>query len=426
MKAGEQAPMLVWTKIVASSPETAGPGHLAGQTTVLLFLPPVSHNKQTVGIWNDLVERFADRSINFVWIAKEEESSLIPFLKNRTVRGWLLLDPDEKSYQAYGVEGASGVLIDSRGTIAGFTSGCPRTEQIEAVLEGRAIAVDGEATENQLDAFFEGKAVRLEARPFRPPHMRGMEKPDVPPSENVYISESQTNGTISSTASDHWVRRGFELKAILAEILGTGPVRVELPAALDEGARYDFVFVPPREEDRETIRRRVRAGIENHFRVSITCEARSTNVYVIRRVEGRTPPETAEDEAFGGASFSTSRIFAVPAEFRIPEGPGRTRKAVEEANRQAIQSPEFHQAMKMAQLTCLVAVSSSIDDLREALENGLHRPVVDETGLSGVYDFKVQGEPQTTEEFLELMRQQVGLTLEPEQRTVEIVVVRQQ
>ena len=66
MKAGEPAPKLIWTKIAASSPETAGPENLTGQTSVLLFLPPVSHNKQTVGIWNNLVDRFADRSVNFV------------------------------------------------------------------------------------------------------------------------------------------------------------------------------------------------------------------------------------------------------------------------------------------------------------------------------------------------------------------------
>lgn len=426
MKAGDEAPKLVWTKILAFDPRTAGPDNLTGHASVLLFLPPVSPNKQTVERWNDLVEQFADRSVNFVWIAKEPETSLIPFLQKHPVRGWLLLDPLGAAYEACGVEIAAGVLINRDGIIVGFTSASPQADQIEAVLDGRAIAVEGEATEDQLDAFFEGKAVRLEAQPARRPPMIEMQKPDVPPSENVYISPAQTDGTISSTSRDHWVRRGFDLKAILAEILTTGPVRVELPAALDNGTRFDFVLVPPREEDDESMHRRVLAGIENHFSVKVSREVRPVNVYVIRIAEGRTPQEKSEDEPSCGASFSTWKTFTVPDRFRIPDGPGRTRKAAEEASRQVMQSPEFLRAMEMAQLTGLVALSSSMSDLQRALENGLNRPVVDETGRNGVYDFQIRGAAHSTEEFLDLMRRQVGLTVEPDRRNVEMVIVRQQ
>lgn len=188
MQAGDRVPKLSWAKIVTSSPESAGPAYPAGQTIALLFLRFVSPDQEIVRIWNDLVERFAGRPVTFICIATEEESALIPFLANHPVRGCLILDPQEDSYEAFGVERWGGVLIDSRGMIAGFTLGPPAAEQIEAVIDGRAIAVrHDEATEEQLDAFFEGKSVRLEPKPLLSLDSWRADVPDLPPSEDIYI-----------------------------------------------------------------------------------------------------------------------------------------------------------------------------------------------------------------------------------------------
>lgn len=146
VRAGDPAPNLTWTKIVASSSTLAGPQNLSGQVTVLLFLRPVSHNEQTVSNWNKLVEQFADKPVNFLWIANEPEESLAPFLKSHAVRGWMVLDSQEESYKAYGIEGGAGVLIDTQGIIARYTSWTPDPKQIQAVLDGRAIAVKGKPT----------------------------------------------------------------------------------------------------------------------------------------------------------------------------------------------------------------------------------------------------------------------------------------
>jgi hypothetical protein len=196
-KAGDRAPNLTWTKIVASVPASGGPQSLLGQTTVLLFLGPVSHNEQVFSIWNKLAEQFVDKPVNFVWIANETEESLGPFLKSHPVRGWLALDPQEESYKAYGVEGAAGVLIDQHGMIADFTFMTPQENQIQAVLDGRAIAIKGEPSEAQMSAILDGKAVRLDAEPFRSPPPP--QKPDLPPSEEVHISPS----LLSPTARRH-------------------------------------------------------------------------------------------------------------------------------------------------------------------------------------------------------------------------------
>jgi uncharacterized protein (TIGR03435 family) len=371
-----------------------------------------------VSTWNKLVEEFADKHVNFVWITNEPEESLAPFLKSHPVRGWMVLDPQQESYKSYGIERGDCVLVDRRGAIIGFSS-TPNREQIQAALDGRAIAIKGEPTEEQKDAFFEGKAVQLEAEPFRfaaPP-----QKPDLPPSEEVHISPSQTEGTVSSSGPDHWMRRGFELKAIVAEISGTTASRIELPAALDNEKRYDFVLVPPREQDEETMHRRVREGIEKYFRVSITPEIRPADVYVMTAVQGKTPPRKSESEAAGGGFVSVDMRESV---LKLKEGVAPTREAFEEAVRRAMDNPEFRDAMAAAQLTGMTALSSSIDEVRRALEDGLHRPILDETGLTGIYDFKIQGEPRNTEEFLGTLRDQLGLVLTPTRRDIEIMVVR--
>jgi uncharacterized protein (TIGR03435 family) len=419
VKAGDPAPDLTWTRIIAST-ASGGPQSLIGQVTVLVFLPLVSHNEQTLAIWNRLVEEFADQPVNFVWIANEAEESLVPFLQNHPVRGWMVLDPAQESCRSYGVEVAGDVLIDPHGKIAGFTFMTPDRNQIQAVLDGRAIAVQGDPTEDQMDAFFEGKAVRLDAQPFRSPPPP--QRPDYPPSDEVHISLSTVEGTIGSTAPDHWMQRGFDLRAILSMILGTAPSRIETPPALDNGARYDIALVPPRLQDEETMNRQLREGIEKYFHVTIAPEIRPADVYVMTAVEGKTPPaKSADDSLVSGCAVAFSTDWEP---FTFPEGSAPTRKAVEEAFRHAMENPEFRSRMAAAESKARIAVSSSMDEFSRALEDGLHRPVIDETGLAGIYDFQIQGDPRSTQEFLDMLRDQLGIVLTPTRRNIEMIVVR--
>lgn len=422
VKAGDRAPNLTWTKIVASEAGSPEPQSLLGQNTVLLFLRPVSHNQETVERWNGLVEHFSGKAVNFVWIANEKEDTLFPFLKSHPVRGWLVLDPEEESYGAYGVEGSAGVFVDPHGIVTGFTLWAPEQDQVQAVLDGRGIVVEGEPTEDQLDALFEGKAVRLDAKPYRhPPPPPPPQKPDLPPSDEVHISLSKENGTISSVGPDHWMHRGFDLRAILSTVSGISPTRIDLPAALDGGTKYDFVLVPPQQEDEATMIRQVREAIEKHFHVRVTPETRSMDVYVVTAIAGKTPPaKETDDQSFAGVTTFTTERY----EMKLPEGTAPTRKAVEEATRAAMEGAEFQRAMAMAQLVGMSAISNSMDEFRRALEDGLHRPVVDETGLTGIYDFKVKGEARTTEEFLGMLRDQLGLVVTPGRRSIGVLAVR--
>src|SRR4051812_33446906 len=89
VKAGDLAPNLVWTRILAGG----NPGSLFGRVTVIGFFPAVSPNESLVSRWNELVAKFAGQPVHFVWIASQYQSSLDLWLEKHPVSGCLLLDP---------------------------------------------------------------------------------------------------------------------------------------------------------------------------------------------------------------------------------------------------------------------------------------------------------------------------------------------
>jgi uncharacterized protein (TIGR03435 family) len=70
------------------------------------------------------------------------------------------------------------------------------------------------------------------------------------------------------------------------------------------------------------------------------------------------------------------------------------------------------------------AGNATMDRFRRDLERGLGRPVIDETGLEGVYDIEVRGKARNTEEFMRNLREQLGLVLTSAIRTIEFLTLR--
>lgn len=92
VKAGDRAPEIDWTKLT-QSPETAKyRATLTGRYTVLRFLPPVTPNAQAIDRWNELIAKFRDQPVQFVWIASENWSVVQPFLREHPMDGWLSID----------------------------------------------------------------------------------------------------------------------------------------------------------------------------------------------------------------------------------------------------------------------------------------------------------------------------------------------
>ncbi len=75
-------------------------------------------------------------------------------------------------------------------------------------------------------------------------------------------------------------------------------------------------------------------------------------------------------------------------------------------------------------LSNISAGNATMDLFRQDLERGLGRPVIDETGLEGIYNLEVHGNVKDTEEFIRMLREQTGLVLMPATRSIEIVTLR--
>ena len=411
VKAGDPAPQIDWTRVVRSPASAKYSPTLTGQYTVLQFLP-VTPNTQAVGRWNDMIAKFTGQPVQFVWFATEPRSAVEPFLKDHPIDGWLLIDENREVARAYGGEFVEDIIVDPSGRIAGFTF-IVEAEQLTAILAGNAVAIPRDTPDDQVFKLLANGKVRLESEPQRFDPPRAPEKPAIPPSYEVHITPSTTNGTDGSSGPDFWVQRGFDLKAMVAMVYETEPSRVVIPPSLDNDEKFDFVVVLPKEEDQKAIYQLVQRAIEKRFKVSTAVERQPAEVYVMTALKGKTPPAKTGPDALGGGTSSASGF-----EFSLPEGTPETKEAIDQAIKEFLKRPET------LGFSEVYAGGMTADEFGKFLEMGFGRPVVNETGLEGVYDFEVHGHAKDTGEFLQNLRNQVGIVLTPATRNIEFVTLR--
>jgi uncharacterized protein (TIGR03435 family) len=411
-KAGDHAPEINWTGVVQLARSVKIPPNLNGQYTVLRFLPNITANAREIGRWNDLISKFEDQPVQFVWIASENKAAVETFLREHPIKGWLLIDEKNEVARDYGCQMGGEVIVAPSGKIAGFTAFIDAA-QLSAVLGGKAVAIPRDTDDDKVFQLLSDGKVRLDsASPFQWT-ASGPEKPNIAPSYEVHISPSKTKGTVGSAGPDFWVERGFDLKTIVSMVFEKDLSRVVLPEALDNGDKFDFVVVLPKEESQEAIYKLVQRAIEGQFRALATIVSKPADVYVMTALAGKTPPAKTGPESFGGGFTGISGF-----EFALPAGTEPTPEALKKAMQEAMRHPEN---IGIANIS---ASNTTMDDFRRDLERSLDRPVIDETGLDGVYDIAVSGNAKNTDEFIHALREQTGIVLTPATRNIEFVILR--
>jgi len=102
------------------------------------------------------VERFAGRPFQFVLVTGEKDSTLLPFLEEHPIGGWVLQDPRGATGSAYGLERPEPVIIGADRLILGFDHGFEsREEVVSAVLADRMTLVPPKPTPEDLAALFQ-------------------------------------------------------------------------------------------------------------------------------------------------------------------------------------------------------------------------------------------------------------------------------
>jgi uncharacterized protein (TIGR03435 family) len=387
VKAGDLAPEILVTKIIRSPDNTVWKHtNLQERLTVLLLFPNLADTTEAFfSLWNGLVERFADSRAQFVLIARSREPDLELWLSGRTFEGWLLLDANWETARNWGMEMPQVAFIDANTRILGFSRHTlPSASEIEQILAGNV-----------------AKA-RLDVKPQSP----GGDKPDVPPSYRVHISPSRRepeDGTHGSAGPDHWTRLGFELRAVIGEVYGIQESRIDFPPSLDNGDRYDFELLLPREENAEVMIELTKKAIQEYFHLHITYVTRTDDVYVFTAPEGKGPALKDSESSGGFLSWGSTWTPRNPDEAAPSVMPDLRRTPLVIAN--------------------LSASGMAIADLCRAVEPNVGRLVVDETGLEGAYDFQVINSGDNTEDFLAALRDQLGIVATPGRREVTMLSV---
>jgi uncharacterized protein (TIGR03435 family) len=240
--------------------------------------------------------------------------------------------------------------------------------------------------------------------------LRDGDRPAFPPSYEVHISPARESGAgISSTsARDHWTALGFDLKAIIARVYGVDQSRIDLPSDLDIRERYDFAVVLPKEETPETIDRLVQEAIAKQFGLVMTHETRSVEAYVLTAPGGAGPGLHVLPETGGGGTVTWATADIEPTR----------------SDDDARPVTDVAHIFTGASIQNISASGCTISRLCLVLEEALDRLFVDETHLEGRYDFEVRSDGQTTEDFLQALRDQLGLVVTPGRRDVSMLVVR--
>jgi uncharacterized protein (TIGR03435 family) len=405
LKAGDFASDIQFAKVL-SAPGGAQwhSSNLTGQLTILIFYLNTSRNLQTITMWNSLVDAFASKGVQFLFISGEKESTLLPWLSQHPIKGWVFHDPDGETGKAYGLEEPATVFIGSDGKIIGFGDmGFPPEEsQVRAAIEGRITTT--RPTRATMKAFLESGQVVLNAEPSRMPRA-DEHKPNFPPSYTFHVSPSQ--GEDNGNSAGHLFKslRGYTIKEAITNLYGVNPIRVYLPTSLDNGSRYDFDLVLPEQEDQGKLDGLFKQGLSNHFHFSARRENRAEDVYVVTSLPGRKPPSVDRkdhDGMGGGFSFSASVTFATTG--------GRE---------------DGHTEMNPVSVSAIrgVSMDGTADQFCHLLEKQLDRAVVNETRLDGEFEFHLKATQDTKSDFQRDLRDRLGLAITPAQRNIDVLVI---
>jgi len=401
-KAGDPAPELVFSQVLSAP--VAGSwtqANLSGQVTVVGFFTLTSPNAGTVAAWNEVVDRFAGKQVQFVWITSEDKRTLMPALARHPVKGWVLYDPGGASAKAFGLDMPVNVYIGPDGKIVGFRDGVvPDAQVLNAVLERRVVLT--RPTPATITNFQENNLVALDSTPARMPRAQDY-RPRLTPSETVHITPSAAGERGNFGGPDYWVLKGVTLKEAIEEIYGLNAIRIEMPRSLDNAKRYDFAMLVPQPEPREEMKERFKQALQEYFHLTAGQEVRSADVYVVSREPGRNPPVEKPTE-FSGVGARGSSV-----EFTATRDSGESMTTARAQSLDAILS---------------VADEGTIDDFCHDLEGSLDRPVVNETHLEGRYRIQVQIPAGSKANFLATLRERTGLVIRPGQRKITFLKFR--
>jgi uncharacterized protein (TIGR03435 family) len=328
---------------------------------------------QAIPHWNDLVAQFKDKPVVFLSISDDNASKLRVFLKQRPISGWLALDaPLGPTAEAFGLAGIPHtVIVNAFGRIAAITH--PNDLQPLHIDE----ILDGKSTSLPLPETSKAPVERTETFGM-PKEIEVTITGPVPKPEGAYASCRWRSNCVfrADKAPVHVaVSEFFRISRKL------------LPKLNDEESLYNVEAAAPLSETNE-LRRRFILAAKEKWGLQITPVARSFNVYVMTVAE-------------------TNALALKPTAIRSGGG-------------------QVAGGFKLG--------GSGIGSVASFLELSLDKPVINETGLEGLWAAELKWEMTEAElsgkggadpaRVISAAREQLGLRLEQAVRELPTLDIR--
>ena len=309
-----------------------------------------------------MAEKFGDDGVRFISVTDEPEEKITAFLKRKPINTWAGLDKDDALDQAFNITGLpTTVVINPDGKYAGKIS----LQQLDEAMIQRI--ENGELLEKESSGF----SVSGGQDPF--------ETDANPPLIQFTLRESKpASPTMSASSGKGRTILGHSPKNIIYQVFGLRGSRSEFEAELPD-KRFDLITQHPTRSP-DDFRQFVKDSILDAFGIAIKQETRNSDVFVLHPTKEEN--SKLEPTASTGGSSSSSNQ------------------------------------------TKLSAVNCSVSNMLMMMESKLGRPVLDESSLTGKYDFSIEWEKDAApEEIAKSIADSTGLELKQEKRDVLFTIV---
>ena len=329
--------------------------------------------------WNELVETFKKKPVVFISISDDNGDYLKTFLKRKPIRGWVVLEgPFDQTQTAFGLQGwPHTVIVDASGKVAAITHpALLKSVNLEEVLAGKPCSLPFP----QLSSPDQGNAVAVTN--LTPTHVEISIKGPFPKPDRGAFDSRGWNRPNSFPA--------FEAKkAFLADVISAffeiSPKVVFEKDKLPNGL-YDISAFAPSDKLPE-LKQEFAEQLKTTLGIEVKIKKKNVIVYVMTIVSTNAPG-IKQVQRYGGGGQRPGGFYL--------------------------------NGTKMDGIACF-------------MDNFLDRPIINETGLDGLWsvDAKWQmskselafGSNPNPDKVIKAVREQLGLELKPTSRTLEVLEV---
>ena len=366
---GDPAPPLYLEKLLQAPPDAKVDWDaLKGKVIVLDFWATwCKPCVEAIPHLNQLATDLTDQPVVFISVTDDAVDRAQAFLKTTPMKSWIGIDTNRQNWARFSVSSISHTLIigpDSKVKAITLPENVS-AQAVRDVLAGKAIALPLKKTGVELDLEWDQNQIEW--------------KDGIKPLFQILIKPvtSEQSATMRSPSGDYLTADGVLLESLLQIAYSTDHFHIDwrLPQST---ATYRFAARVPKGRERHLLPL-LQNTLAATFNLKATWQPQEKDVYVL---------QVSDNELVARAAAAPNQVSF----FRSMRGTGKA------------------QRQPLAELTGF-------------LTNALRLLVVDETGLSGDYNWELPYQPGQPDVTIRAVRERLGLELVKARRSVKMLVI---